>query len=218
MYRIVIIFFPFFFSIRPHSSLAGHTPYEAHFDSNISAQLARLQSIHLDNRQRCAKRFQLQSERLSIGDKVLLRTKKHSFDKLSPVFAPYYEPRIYTIESIDKRFLPWLYILTERAESKRKFYAFELHKLDVSYQSHPNTRHDIEPRIYINDVLIENRSALRSGRVIPGKGTAMYLIERNNEVDKVPESTLRLFKSSLGSDSLIYSTMFQDPAKQEFIV
>ena len=206
------------FSIRPHSSLAGHTPYEAHFDSNVSAQLARLQSINLSNRQRCAKRFQLQSERLSIGDKVLLRTKKHSFDKLSPVFAPYYEPQIYTIESIEKRFLPWLYILAEKADGKRKFYAFELHKLDSSYQSHPNTVREIEPRIYVKDVLIENRSALRSGRVIPGKGTAMYIIERNNEVDKVPESTLRLFKSSLGSNSLVYDTTFQEPSKQEFIV
>ena len=205
---------------RPHSSLGFYTPYQAHFDSHVASHLARAQSTNQRARQARIAEFERQrpaKDRIQIGDRVLLRTKPKTFQKLSSVFNPYFTDRVYTVRSIDKRYLPWLYRLNETADGKRKFYAFELQKLDRDYQSAQDG--DVNrSAIRIKDVMLEGDTRLRSGRTIRGRGTPIYVIERDGQMDRIPESTLRILKSSLGADSLIYDNSFQEESKKQFIV
>ena len=214
------LFFISLHTYRPHSSLGFYTPYQAHFDSHVASHLARAQSTNQRARQARIAEFEGQrpaKDRIQIGDKVLLRAKTKTFQKLSSVFNPYFTDRIYTVESIDKRYLPWLYRLKETADGKRKFYAFELQKLDKDYQSVQSDNVNAS-MIKVKDVILEGDTRLRSGRTVRGRGTPIYFIERDGQMDRVPESTLRILRSSLGADSLIYDDSFKEESKKQFVI
>ena len=199
----------------------NHTPYQAHFDSHISSYLAKLQSEeHKKYQSRVAQFEQERSrkDRIQIGDKVLLRTKTRSFQKLSSVFNPYFSEQVYSVHSIDRRVLPWLYRLNEVSDGRRKFYAFELQKLDESYQDSSHSTNPNRSTLLVKDVIIEGTTTLRSGRSVRNRGTPIYLIERDGSSDRVPESTLRVLKSALGADAIVYSDVFNEEPKLKYIV
>ena len=112
--------------------------------------------------------------------------------------------------------MPWCYNLSELPDSRR-FYSFELLKLDRSFQTtRPVTKQ--ASQINVKDVIIQNNSTLRSGRIVKGKGTIMYIIERNGSEDIVPEATLKILKQSLGSSALLYNPTFNSEEKKKFMI
>ena len=112
--------------------------------------------------------------------------------------------------------MPWCYILSDLPDY-RKFYSFELQKLDSSFETtRPITRQ--HSQINVKNVVLQNASTLRSGRIVKGKGTIMYIIERNGSEDIVPEATLKILKQSLGSSALVYDPSFDSKEKKKFVI
>ena len=210
--------FPFL-KIRPHSSLDNFSPIWVHYDSHTASHIARLTiKSHISHQKQAYIQFSAEKEstRLQIGDLVLLRNKRRPFQKLSSVFYPRFASKIRRVTKIDKRYMPWCYNLSELPDS-RKFYSFELLKLDKSFQAtRPTTQENSQ--INVKDVILQDTSTLRSGRVVKGKGTIMYIIERNGSEDIVPEATLKILKHSLGSSALIYGPSFHSGEKSKFVI
>ena len=205
--------------IRPHSSLDNYSPIWVHWDSHTSSHIARLViRSHISHQKQAYIEASSKTKvtRLQVGDLVLLKNKRKPFQKLSSVFYPRYASKVHRIRKIDKRYLPWCYILSELPDS-RKFYSFELQKLDKSFGTSRPTVQQVS-QIRIKDVILQDASKLRSGRVVKGKGTLMYIIERNGSEDIVPEATLKILKHSLGSSALKYDPSFNSEEKNKFVV
>lgn len=204
------------------------TPYEVHFDSHTSSYISRYNSgQHFQRQKETFKFFSTNSDsRLQIGDRVLLRSKKRYFEKLSPVFYPQFLDNIFTIEYIDKKYLPWTFKLTEISSDKRRFYAFELRKLDPSYQTNLSTQQSSsstsdlnnDNTILVKDITIKDKTKLRSGRTVPGKGRIFYVIERNGKRDELSRAALTTLQRALGRTALKYDATFQQPSKQHYIL
>lgn len=213
---------PFFLSFpcRPHSSLAKLTPFRAHFDSHASAYLARLfVKQHAIHEKKAYRQYlsQKDTSHLRLGDKVLLRKKRLAFQKLSSVYYPQFQSEAHVVTLIDKRTAPFLYGLSGIADTNRRFYRFELLKLDEQYGSLPDKVNNIS-KVHVKDVIFLQSPRLRSGKVMKQKGSLMYVIERNGRTDQVSEATLKLLKSTLGADSLVYDSSFHQGDKQRHIV
>ena len=205
------------FKLRPHSSLKNFSPFETHHDSHCASQVARFNDGDLENRQREARKiFSLQPRnQFRLGDKVLLRTKRHQFHRISPIFYPTFSNKCYTISSIDKKYLPWLYSLAEISDKRRRFYGFELKKFDDIL---PIEGAEFDSTIFVEDVIIKRDSKLRSGRILPGKEEVFYTILKDGRREEIPEQTLQLFHRSFGPDALRYSHQFQDADKSSYII
>lgn len=201
--------------IRPHSSLDNFSPIWVHYDSHTSSHIARLVvKSHISHQKQAYVQFSAETKdtRLQVGDLVLLKNKRRPFQKLSSVFYPQFASKVRRIRKIDKKYMPWCYNLSELPDSRR-FYSFELLKLDKSFQAtRPVTKQTSQ--INVKDVILQNNSTLRSGRVVKGKGTIMYIIERNGSEDIVPEATLKILKNSLGSSALLYNPTFNSEEKK----
>ena len=197
----------------------NYSPIWVHFNSHTSSHIARLViKKHISHQKQAyiEASSKTKATRLQVGDLVLLKNKRKPFQKLSSVFHPRYANKVRRVRKIDKRYLPWCYILSELPDS-RKFYSFELQKLDESFgTSEPSVQQ--ASQIRIKDVILQDASRLRSGRVVRGKGTLMYIIERNGSDDIVPEATLRILKHSLGSSALTYDPSFNSEEKKKFVV
>ena len=210
--------------LRSHSSLDFFTPYETHFDTHISSHISRFNSGQHFQRQKDTFTFFSThfDNRLQIGDRVLLRSKKRYFEKLSPVFYPKFLDDIFTIDFIDKRYLPWTFKLAEISSNKRRFYAFELRKLDPSYQTKPthssSPDFDSDNTILVKDITIRDKTNLRSGKIVPGKGRVFYVIERNGKKDELSEAALTTLQRALGRTAIKYDDTFQQPSKQQYIL
>ena len=205
---------------RPHSSLDGFTPIRVHFDSHISSHISRLfVKQHALHEKRAYQRHLSQkvSSHLKVGDKVLLRTKRLAFQKLSSVYYPQFQNKVHVVTLIDKKTAPFLYGLDGIADGKRRFYRFELLKLDQTFGSLPDQVNNVS-KVFVKDVIFVENPRLRSGKIMKQKGFLMYVIERNGKIDRVPEATLRLLKSTLGSDSLVYDSSFQREDKKNYII
>ena len=214
---------PFFFLIhchRPHSSLDGFTPFRVHFDSHISSYISRLfVKQHALHEKRAYRQHlsQRESSQLRVGDKVLLRTKHLAFQKLSSVYYPQFQGKVHVVTLIDRKTAPFLYGLDGTSNDKRRFYRFELLKLDQAYDSLPDQVNNVS-KVFVKDVIFIENPRLRSGRLMKQKGYLMYVIERNGKIDRVPEATLRLLKTTLGSTSLVYDSSFQREDMQGYII
>ena len=222
IYIYKTVFFPHFIR-RPHSSLDFFTPYEVHYDSHVSSHIARYNSGQHNERQKETFSFfsSRTDSRLRVGDRVLLRSKKRYFEKLSPIFYPRFVDKTFTIEAVDKRFMPWTFKLAEISDDKRRFYSFELRKLDSSYQSQsassPLSVND-RPKILVKDITVKDKTKLRSGTSIPGKGRVFYIIQRAGKTDEISEAALRTLKNALGQDAIEYDATFQQPPKSNFVL
>ena len=152
---------------------------------------------------------------------MLLRTKRHNFHKYSPISYPTFSKSVYTIGTVHDRIFPPVYSLipSPSSDKRRRFYGFELFKLDPAYDT-IKRHHDKanKNKIFVEDVRFEQPSRLRSGRVIPGKSKAIYTVRQNGKQDTVAAKSLDLWKSVLGEDVLVYSSNFQDPHKANYKV
>ena len=200
--------------------MLNYSPFQTHFDSHVSSLIARYNSGQSRERERAAKDvFSLRPEnRLKVGDIVLLKNKRGSFYKSSPLFYPTFSSQSYTVEKVDKKAFPWLYSLSQISDKKRKFYGFELFKIETGHSS----KNDLLPskkgeKILVKDILLQNPSKLRSGKILPGKEKVFYVISKNDQQDRVPKETLTLFKQSLGN-VLVYDKSFFTPEKQKYII
>ena len=219
-----------FFSLhncRPHSALMKFSPFEAHFNSHFASLVARNNAGKAIEREREARDlFSLKPENwLKIGEKVLLKTKRHNFHKTSPLFYPHFRDTIFTVSSIDKKNFPWLYGLSEISDAKRKFYAFELLRLDKDlhtghdgHSSNSQPTENNENKILVKKIFFRDQSTLRSGKKIPGKQNTFYLISKQGKDDQVPAGTLSLFKKALGNNVLVYDSWFHEPKNQQYII
>ena len=129
-----------------------------------------------------------------------------SFYKTSAVFYPNFSEEIYTIQSINKRVLPWLYSLAEISNKKKRYYGFELLKIDSLYDSIPN-EHE-KDKIFVKNFELRGESTLRSGRLLPNKKKLFYHIVRNNKEDIVPAETLKVYPHIFGKNILVFSDVF----------
>ena len=216
-YRLIHPFH--FLKIRPHSSLDNFSPIWVHYDSHTSSHIARLViKSHISHQKQAYIQSleETEDKRLQVGDLVLLKNKRRPFQKLSSVFYPSFASKVRRIRKIDKRYMPWCYNLSELPDS-RKFYSFELLKLDRSFQTTQLATQQ-GSQINVKNVILQDTSTLRSGRVVKGKGTIMYIIERNGSQDIVPEATLKILKQSLGSSALKYDPSFNSEEKSKFVI
>ena len=192
---------------RKHSSLNGYTPYQVHHDSHISSTIARFNSGKEVDRQQAISKFHSgPSKRFTIGERVRLKKMRPSFYKTSAVFYPNFSEEIYTIQSINKRVLPWLYSLAEISNKKKRYYGFELLKIDSLYDSIPN-EHE-KDKIFVKNFELRGESTLRSGRLLPNKKKLFYHIVRNNKEDIVPAETLKVYPRIFGKNILVFSDVF----------
>ena len=160
---------------------------------------------------------QKESSHLKIGDKVLLRTKRLAFQKLSSVYYPQFQGKVHVVTLIDRKTAPFLYGLDGITDGKRRFYRFELLRLDETFDSLPDQASNVS-KVFVKDVIFIENPRLRSGKIMKQKGFLMYVIERNGKIDRVSEATLRLLKTTLGSASLVYDSSFQSEDKQRYII
>lgn len=197
----------------------GFSPIWAHHDSHTASHIARLViKSHISHQKQAyiQSSTETNDKRLKVGDLVLLKNKRRPFQKLSSVFYPRFGSKVRRIRKIDRKYMPWCYILSDLPDY-RKFYSFELQKLDSSFETtRPITRQ--HSQINVKNVVLQNASTLRSGRIVKGKGTIMYIIERNGSEDIVPEATLKILKQSLGSSALVYDPSFDSKEKKKFVI
>ena len=141
---------------RPHSSLDGFTPIRVHFDSYISSHISRLfVRQHALHEKRAYRQHlsQKESSHLKIGDKVLLRTKRLAFQKLSSVYYPQFQGKVHVVTLIDRKTAPFLYGLDGITDGKRRFYRFELLRLDETFDSLPDQASNVS-KVFVKDGLI----------------------------------------------------------------
>ena len=151
------------------------------------------------------------------GDRVLLRTKKHNFHKYSPISYPTFTKSVFTISEVHNTVYPVVYSLKESGDKRRRYYGFELFKLDHAYDNIRQTKEtSSKNRIFVEDVRLERPSKLRSGKIVPGKEKPVYTVWQNGKKDTVGAGSLDLWKSVLGDDVLVYSPNFKDPHKATY--
>ena len=192
-----------------------------HFNPHISAKVTKLSLKQFRNRQAKIKNiFSLKPNRtFRIGDKVLLKKKRHTFHKSNALIHPHFESDISTVTNIDKRFLPWTYVISSHPE--RKFYFFELRKVTPSFEdlNNPQPHSDkTTSKILVKDFIIENPPTLRSGKSLPGKKTLFYIIERGGKIEKVTTESLHFFKKVLGKNVLQFAPTFYETQNQKLII
>ena len=182
-----------------------------HFNPHIASKIARYTSGKIKERRRSSAHPSIFQSKLLIGDKVLLRNKKETFNKQSSAFYPNFKEKVFEIHGIDKRTIPFTYSLKDQL-NKRKYYSFELQKLGHLWRTRPE-RFSNHAKIIVKDVEVIQTSTLRSGKVLKDKGDVLYTIEKNGESDRVPPKTLRIFKKMYGENSLIYDPQFNTTDK-----
>lgn len=205
---------------RKHTSLFQNTPFSVHFNSHISAKVAKLSLAQFNTRQaKIHHIFSLKpGSTFQIGEKVLLKKKRHTFHKSNPLFHPHFESEISTITNVDKKFLPWTYIISSHPE--KKFYFFELRRITPSYENlnKPQPSGDQKSKIFVKDFLIENPPTLRSGKSLPKRKTIFYIIERGGKTEKVDADSLHFFKKVLGKNVLYYGSIFDQSQNRHLII
>ena len=156
-----------------------------------------------------------------INNSVLVKKKKQAFYKHSNIFFPHYEKDVYKITHIDKKCLPWTYTVTNETTNKiRYLYAFEMRKMGAP----ANRELSKEPltignsRILVHDVVLKQKSTLRSGRQIPNKHIVFYRITIDDRQDIVSTSALRLLIHSLGNTAVKYGPFFEIPENKKYCI
>ena len=194
----------------------GVSPYEAHFNSLESCRLARRNlRLHSDRQTKLKSLYSTKPNNIfRKGDRVLIRTKKHSFHKYSPIAYPTFSDTAYTIDKVHKEVYPFVYSLAESSNKKRRYYGFELLRLDPTYDEIKERNNALgKDKIFVEDVRLEEPSKLRSGRAIAGKEKAIYQVWQNGNKDTVGAKSLELWKTVLGEDILVYGPAFSKEEK-----
>ena len=213
-------------TFRPHTSLNGYSPFLAHFSSHAASEIARYQSGRFKRHQTRSFRMFMNTpdKQFSVNDRVLIRQKPHAFQKLSPIFYPSYEADVYRVTHIDRKFLPYKHIVqnTNNTSITKQLYAFEMVKLGHNNENLVKNSNPVlsnpPKQIHVADVVLQDPSRLRSGKLLPGKATAFYRIKLNNEEEIVSEKGLRVLLKSVGPESISYSPFFSSIQNQKYII
>ena len=197
---------------RPHSSLFNHTPADVHHCSHTASKVVRQRLAQFKHRQK--KLLNIFSTRpqhvFKINDNVLVKNKRHAFHRASSVFHPHFQDTVRTITNVDRQYLPFTYSLSGYPPEK-KFYFWELKKVNPLYGSIKPTITEEKSKILVHKCVTENASFLRSGKKIPQRKTLLYVIEREGKQEKITPQGLAFFKKILGARNLIYSNYFDIP-------
>ena len=207
-------------SIRPHSSLKGHSPFAVAHNTEAASDVARHMAGQRDQQQREASKYfsSVKRKEFQINSSVFIKTKRPQFYKHSSLFFPNYEKDVYRITDIDKRFFPWAYTVVNTNTNKIKhLYAFEMRRIqaptDETFQG-PLTRRN--STILVHDVVFREESRLRSGLKIPNKNVVFYRVTIDKKEDILSAESLRLLVRSLGDGTLTYGPFFRIPGNEKY--
>ena len=106
-----------------HGGIFFYKPVEVYHDQHIASKVTRLSSVRYKKHQEKSKNIfnQLkESEKLKVGDRVLLALPKKVIRKESSVFYPRFSEEIFIIESIEKTRFPFVYQLKDFPKKDRK--------------------------------------------------------------------------------------------------
>ena len=101
-------------------------------------------------------------------------------------------------------------------DPRRKFYGFELTKLDSSFDriaEQREEREDQHDRILVDDVMRSEPTRLRSGRIVENeRAKVQYRITNNGKTNIVDQAALKLWERALGRGILRWSNQFDEPS------
>ena len=193
------------------------TPYACHF-SSYCASLAARRMINKYNihRQESKNIFdQLKHKQLFPGQKVLIKVKPKSFQRLNSVFSPDFMQKPFTIKHVFKNKLPYLYSMVE-LDKKHRFYSHNLQPLDSQFGKATSSKN----KILVKDAELEKRSYLRSGNTPAGKQTIFYRVQENDGENKlITLEQLQNLIKIFGRESIQFDrTFYESEDKQKYII
>ena len=182
----------------------------AHFNSHVSSQIARKNAAQRTDRQTDLRSvFSTKPQNIfALNDRVLLKAKRRHFQKYNPIDFPAFDPGVFTISAVHDKTWPILYSLRE-IDARRKFYGFELTKLDASFdrvaKQQKERTDSLRDRIVVEDVIRGEPTRLRSGRILEnGREQVKYKINRHGKTDIVDAPGLKLWIRALGEGAVQY--------------
>ena len=184
-------------------------------DEHVGSLIARENTKTFEEHQFRSKTIfhkQKTAEKISVGDKVLLKLKPKAFRKEGSTFYPRYAESVYTVIAIDKSAFPPLYKL-EHFPGKRRFYAFELRKVKNFVPPLKDQK-----TIFVKDVVFFHEPILRSGITLANRRHVLYQIKKDNKDETVTPSELKFLKKLWGNDSLQYSDLFSQSEKEKYVI
>ena len=212
---------------RPHSSLNFNTPMNTHWNSDVASEVARFQMGQYTERQKKTQIYFSNSpeKTFRIDDHVNILAQKSIFQKSNPFWYPTFQPGTFIVRQINKRVFPWTYSVSREnsVDIVKKLYAFQMHKVHVK-QSLKNQSKPIlgntEDKHIVNviDIIKQNATKLRSGKMVAGKELIFYRIEVDGRKDIITQSGLRLLKKTFGSKALNYSDFFGKVENHKYIL
>ena len=194
---------------RQHRSLFGKTPFECHFDSHVSSEVARRLCSQIKQRQKVLSNiFSLKKHQIfNVGDRVLLKRKRATFHKDDWTKHNMFDPSVREVTKVDKTCLPHLYSIND---SDKKYYFFELKRVSSEYDNiEDGSSSNAETKIQVEDFVYGEEPHLRSGRTIANKSPIVYIIRRGEKTDRISADHLRFYKRMLGDKALTYSERFK---------
>ena len=176
------------FNNRKHSSLGKKTkftPFQAHFDTEVSARVARDHLDQHENKQRTLRNiFSVRPELVfHEGEKVLLRKRKATFQKASSSLDPQFDQNVATVVQVDKTMLPFSYIISSDPTQSRKYYYTDLKRVTPYHKQlrRMDFEKEINPsdKIIVQDFVHHSPESLRSGKKLFNKSTLYYTVKKS---------------------------------------
>ena len=205
------------------------SPWDVHFDSHKSAEIARHVCGQVERHQKESFRFfsNHPEQRFSVGERIFVMNQRHTFHKASQVFHPTFSSEKKVVRFVDKRYLPWIYHISSLDSDaiEKKLYAFQMLKdFGSDMNSSKTTKLSEYPvssentDIVVLDVINQptDLPTLRSGRKIKGKSVNFYRILLGGKQDIVTVKGLRLLLKTFGNSSLKYGKFFDLPENRHF--
>ena len=200
-----------------------YTPFETHFNSEASANVARDQlNQHENKQQKLRNIFSIRPELVfREGEKVLLRKRKTTFQKASSSFDPQFHQDVATIVKVDKTMLPFSYVISSDPTQSRKYYYTDLKRVTPYHKQLQRMKSDKEinpsDKIIVQDFVHSTPESLRSGKKLHNKSTLYYTIKRADQIEKVTKETLQLYQKIFGKNILVFSKIFHEPANEHLM-
>ena len=204
---------------RKNSALFYYSPQKTHFDSHTSSIVARKSIKRSKERQKQIRNIfsTKPNQTLNVGDKVVLRRRKHTFYKENLLHHPRFEDTPTEVTSVDRRYLPYTYVI--KTHPNKKWYFFDLRRVTEEFGNKiTNADKTTPPKIYVKNFIEQNQTFLRSNKKFPHKQRIFYIIERGDKTEQVERETLLFFKRVLGNDILSYDSIFQEKQNRHLIV
>ena len=161
------------FNNRKHSSLGKQTkftPFQTHFDTHVSARVARDHlNQHETKQQKLRNIFSVRPGLIfHVGEKVLLRKRKATFEKASSSFNPQFHQDVATIVEVDRTMLPFSYVISSDPTRSRKYYYTDLKRVTPYHKQlqRIESEKEINPsdKIIVQNFVHHTPESLRSKR------------------------------------------------------